>query len=123
MSEQARTALQEKIKNANKNIWVSLLPLFLGINSIIYGVLDLTLWHHAPMYSLDFMLIILGIACVMIGISITTPHVWQYNRLKKELESIATSFSNCPNCRKEISQGNFEFCPFCGNSLKNGILS
>jgi small nuclear ribonucleoprotein (snRNP)-like protein len=28
------------------------------------------------------------------------------------------SGSKCPICGKEIPQGNYTFCPFCGNSLK-----
>jgi uncharacterized membrane protein HdeD (DUF308 family) len=116
VSEQARTALQEKMKDANKNIWVSLLPVLLGIIFIVNGIFVLTEWHIS--FQIILLQITIGIACMIIGICMTIPYIRQYNRLKKELENIATSFSNCPNCKKEIPQGNFAFCPFCGNPLK-----
>jgi hypothetical protein len=34
------------------------------------------------------------------------------------IEQMAITIPKCPNCGKEIPQGNFEFCPFCGKSLK-----
>jgi hypothetical protein len=118
VSEQARAALQEKMKDANKNIYVSLTPFNLGVIFVGYGIAQLTLWHYSIEFSIVVLLITMGIACIIIGICMTIPYIRQYNKLKKQLEKIATSFSNCPNCKKEIPKGNFEFCPFCGNSLK-----
>lgn len=47
---------------------------------------------------------------------------WKNNRAKKaliqELTTVATKSAVCPTCKKEITAGNFEFCPFCGNPLK-----
>ena len=37
--------------------------------------------------------------------------------VKCQLEKLK-SIDKCPNCGKEIPQGNYTFCPFCGNSLK-----
>ena len=116
MPEQAKTALQEKMKDANKNMIVSLVPFGLGVLLIVKGILDL--WDPHFTSEFYFTIITIGIACVMIGICMAVPYNRQYNKLKKELENIATSFSNCPNCKKEMPKGNFEFCPFCGNSLK-----
>jgi len=40
------------------------------------------------------------------------------NQIKLELLKLGASSKSCANCGKQLSQGNFEFCPFCGNSLK-----
>lgn len=118
MSEQERMALQEKMKDANKNIYVSLTPFNIGVIFVGTGIAQLTLWHISIEFSIVILLITIGIACIIIGICMTIPYIRQYNRLKKELENIATSFSNCLNCKKEIPKGNLAFCPFCGNPLK-----
>jgi len=34
------------------------------------------------------------------------------------IQQMTFQIPKCPNCGKEIPQGDFEFCPFCGNSLK-----
>ena len=64
------------------------------------------------------LLIVIGIACMTVGICMSVPYNSQYKKLKKELESINASFPKCPKCGKELPQRNFEFCPFCGNPLK-----
>jgi len=116
VSEQAKVALQEKMKDANKNMYVSLIPLVLGIYFIVSGIFALTGGHFS--FQIILMGITIGIACMIIGICMAVPYIRQYNKIKKELENIATSFSNCLNCKKEIPKGNFAFCPFCGNPLK-----
>ena len=41
------------------------------------------------------------------------------NQLRKhQIEQLSKSVGKCPDCGKEIPQGNFTFCPFCGKSLK-----
>ena len=40
----------------------------------------------------------------------------QKRREKRRQE--AEEKPKCPNCGKEIPQGNYTFCPFCGKSLK-----
>ena len=116
MSEQTKAALQEKMKDANKNMHVSLVPVYLGIIFIVNSIFVLTEWHIS--FQIILMQITLGVACVIIGICMAVPYIRQYNRLKKELENIPASFSKCLSCKKEIPKGNFAFCPFCGNSLE-----
>jgi ribosomal protein S27AE len=118
VSEQAKIVLKEKIKDVNKNTWVSLIPFQLGILCVVYGVLDLTLRYYSFTPQIIFMLMTIGIACMVIGICMSIPYIRQYYKLKKELESVATSFPRCPKCLQEMPQGNYAFCPFCGNSLK-----
>jgi len=37
---------------------------------------------------------------------------------KRQIEQLSKSAGKCPDCGKEIPQGSFAFCPFCGTSLK-----
>ena len=69
-------------------------------------------------FQIILMQITLGIACVVISSCMAVPYIRQYYKFKKELENIASSFSNCVNCKKEIPQGNFAFCPSCGHPIK-----
>jgi rRNA maturation endonuclease Nob1 len=34
------------------------------------------------------------------------------------IQQLAMSIPKCTSCGKQIPQGNFDFCPFCGNPLK-----
>ena len=63
MSEQAKAVLQEKMKDANKNMFVSLVPMILGINFIGFG-----LTGERFSFQTILMQITLGVACVIIGI-------------------------------------------------------
>ncbi len=46
------------------------------------------------------------------GIYLSVHYSRQYDNLMKELEKMATFNPPCPNCGKELPNGNFEFCPF-----------
>ena len=47
---------------------------------------------------------------------------WRANETKmnlvRKLEEMSIKFSACPNCNKEVLQGAFEVCPFCGKPLR-----
>jgi len=47
---------------------------------------------------------------------------WRANKTKidliKKLREMSVNISGCPNCNKEILQGAFEFCPFCGKPIR-----
>ncbi len=51
---------------------------------------------------------------------------WRANKtkmnLKKKLEENSIKVSACPNCNKEVLQGAFEICPFCGKPLRQRYL-
>jgi hypothetical protein len=46
---------------------------------------------------------------------------WRVNKTKmnliKKLEAMSVKISACPNCKKQVLQGSFESCPFCGKPL------
>jgi hypothetical protein len=40
------------------------------------------------------------------------------NQLSKhQMEQLSNGMRKCPNCGKQVPQGNFGFCPYCGTSL------
>jgi hypothetical protein len=47
---------------------------------------------------------------------------WRANETKmnliRKLEEMSIKFLACPNCNKEVLQGAFEVCPFCGKPLR-----
>ncbi len=47
---------------------------------------------------------------------------WKANKTKatltKKLEEMSIKISACPNCKREVLQGAFEVCPFCGKQLR-----
>jgi hypothetical protein len=47
---------------------------------------------------------------------------WRANKTKmnliRKLEEMSIKFLACPNCNKEVLQGAFEVCPFCGKPLR-----
>ena len=48
---------------------------------------------------------------------------WRANKTKinliGKLEEMSIKVSACPNCKKEVLQGTFEVCPFCGKPLRH----
>jgi hypothetical protein len=47
---------------------------------------------------------------------------WRANKtkidLKRKLEELSIKVLACPHCKKEVLQGAFELCPFCGKPLR-----
>jgi hypothetical protein len=47
---------------------------------------------------------------------------WRANKTKmnliKKLGAMSVKVSACPNCKKQVLQGAFESCPFCGKPLR-----
>ena len=41
----------------------------------------------------------------------------EYSSLIKEIEEMTIQTPKCNDCGKELPQGDFEFCPYCGKSL------
>jgi len=46
---------------------------------------------------------------------------WRVNKTKlnliRKLEAMSVKISACSNCKKQVLQGSFESCPFCGKPL------
>jgi uncharacterized membrane protein YjjP (DUF1212 family) len=120
MSEQARIAsLQEKIKEArneerNYDIWASISGFSAGGGFALYFSLNR-----------DLFFLVLGIAGV-IGVLLfgTVSFLAKKTKtqLMKELDSLSMKVPTCQKCGKQIPQGNFTFCPFCGTALENASV-
>lgn len=107
MSEEAKIAyLREKIAYARgqsrAGTALSFIGLFLAV--ISYGWLG------------DFNLTILGLGGVVVGACLGLYFDVQKARLLDQLKQMGSTLK-CPDCGKQIPQGNFAFCPFCGANL------
>ena len=47
----------------------------------------------------------------------------RYYELVEQLKRIAYNRVTCSKCKNEMPLGQYAFCPFCYNTLENGILS
>jgi uncharacterized membrane protein len=119
LSEQANIAyLQERIKEATRLrtlgfIFFALGAIFCAISVVLYVVSSSV---NAPMqYSLVAAALSVGVA--VIGIFFVVYENGKKERLMKELESLGHGSPICPRCGKQIPEGNYTFCPFCGSPL------
>lgn len=109
MSEQAQLFLLQRRLNEIKNY--KRYALILGIT---FSIVLALIWPF------DFFI---GLFLAMfVGTAIVWGVEWHYRkeefRILQMIQKMAISIPKCPKCGKEIPQGNFDFCPFCGNSLK-----
>jgi intracellular septation protein A len=111
MSDQAKLFLLqrrlEEIRRSKRNftITVIVLTILSGVILNIYGVDLFT-----------------GLILCTVG-TLTVWFIQNYYGKQEagilwHIQQMAITIPKCPNCGKEIPQGNFEFCPFCGKSLK-----
>ncbi len=120
MSEDAKLAyLQEKIREAKRNERTGLITMFLGGLSIVLGISFNIIWNNSFTFFGVVSLIILGVFMFILGIYASGHYNGQYRDLMGEFEKLAIKVPICSNCKKELPKGNFEFCPFCGKSLKS----
>ena len=100
----------DEIKKRKRNITILSLVIvaLLGVVSQLYG--------------LDFvtgMFLAIGIG-FFVGVPLNGYYGKQESAILWEIQRMATYNPKCFNCGKEIPQGNFKLCPFCGKSLKTG---
>ena len=117
LSEQAKIAsLQEEIREMRSRARLSAIVSMVGIAMVVYGF-GFYFFQLADIFSL--IVGILGVVFAIVGL------VFEYmaNAVKKslmsELAGMAIRTPKCSKCEKELPQGNFAFCPFCGNSVKS----
>ena len=120
MSEQAKLIyLKERIEDAreSKNI-----GFMLAIIGIVLAIIGFELRGVIEDVGWDFGWVLIGIIGIFlagIGFFASIYYEDQYHKLLDSLKIMATTFLTCPKCGKEIPQGNYVFCPFCGASLKS----
>jgi len=115
MSEQARAAyLQEQMNKLKRKM--NQLPLIVYVAMVLSGSCLVAGGYFGHPW-LIWTLLIWGLFMSW-GVSSARQAKKQYNELLEQMKGVTFATITCSNCQKEIPIGNFEFCPFCGNSLK-----
>ena len=115
LSEQAKLIyLQERIKEAKEREKSGRITFIVGVVLATIG------FGLGGILGLGGTLIgMLGVLLAGIGFFELIYYTYQYYKLLDQLKKMATTFPTCPKCGKEIPQGNYAFCPFCGAPLKS----
>lgn len=112
MSEQAKIAyIQEELKEAKGNQRHGSILVIVGaiLTGAGFALADVS---QSALY-----LGILGVLLVVSGIVYGAYYVAKVTKLKEQLKTMAIKIVICPKCGKEIPEGNYTFCPFCGSPL------
>ena len=80
-------------------------------------VISIVLYLELGPYPIFVTTTAMSIAVAVIGIFLVFHENGKKETLMKELESLAHRAPICPKCSKQIPQGNYTFCPFCGSPL------
>jgi type III secretory pathway component EscS len=115
LSEAARIALlQEVMKDAKRNERAGLVACIVGVVVSVAGFSTTSLAGNS------INLGIVGIVIAAIGFVVYLYYARVYLRFVGQLASMAfKSAVPCPRCAKELPEGDFAFCPFCGSPLKS----
>jgi uncharacterized paraquat-inducible protein A len=115
MSEAARIALlQEMMRDAKRNERGGLLACLVGVVVSVAG------FSTIPLARNSLELGVVGLVIAAVGFVVYLHYSRLYSRFVGQLAKIAfKSAASCPQCGKELPEGEFGFCPFCGTSLKS----
>ncbi len=119
MSEQAKiAALQEKIKEATRLRTIGFIIFALAVICAMVGVVLYFISNtvSAPT-TYSTAAVALSVVPAVLGIFLVFDGNGKVQRLMKELESLGHETPVCPKCGKQIPEGNYTFCPFCGSPL------
>jgi len=115
LSEAARIALlQEMMRDAKRNERGGLLACLVGVVVSVAG------FSTIPLARNSLELGVVGLVIAALGFAVYLNYSRLYSRFVGQLAKIAfKSATPCPQCGKELPEGEFGFCPFCGTSLKS----
>jgi zinc-ribbon domain len=115
LSETAKVALlQEVMREAKRNERSGLALCIIGVIVAVAGFSTTSLVPNGSNLG------VIGIVVAAIGFAIYLYYGRVYLRFVGQLASMVTkSASPCPKCGKPLPEGEFEFCPHCGTSLKS----
>lgn len=119
MSEEERLVYLNKIKDFKKRERNGYIEFILGIIIFILGFGFISVIYLGGAW--------IGVAGLILTITGIFEKVYfhnQYNKLIKEnsrsIEDKNTiKILKCSKCGKEVSKGDYKFCPFCGELLKS----
>jgi ribosomal protein L37AE/L43A len=63
----------------------------------------------------------LGIFFVVFGIYASARYAGEYEKTMKELKKVAIPTFTCPKCGRQLPEGEYAFCPFCGSPIAHAI--
>ncbi len=106
--------MHELIEQAEMNKKAGILVFACGVVAIVLSlILVETSVSIFAFYSFG-----VGFPLFVLGIAETVYWTRKYNRFVEQLKGLPSSkISACPRCGKQILQGDFMFCPFCGSPL------
>lgn len=115
LSEAARIALlQEMMRDAKRNERGGLLTCLIAVVVSVAGFSTTSLAGNSVKLG------VVGLVIAAVGFAVYFYYAHLYSRLVGQLAKIAfKSAVQCPQCGKELPEGEFGFCPFCGSSLKS----
>ena len=115
MSEEAKLAyLQEKIKEAKRGERSGTILSVVGIFAVAIGF---GLIPHIGAIAGTF-IGVGGLIAIITGVFEWFYCSRQYLKLMEQFKALANVMPTCSKCGKQIPQGTYAFCPFCGTSLK-----
>ena len=114
MSEAAKIALlQEVMREAKRNERAGLIVCIVGVIVAVAGFSTTSLSGNS------FNLGVVGIVIVPLGFVVYLSYARVYLKFVGQLASMSSkSAVPCPHCAKPLPEGDFAFCPFCGQKLK-----
>jgi uncharacterized membrane protein YeaQ/YmgE (transglycosylase-associated protein family) len=113
LSEAAKIALlQEMMKDAKRNERGGLAACIIGV------ILSVAGFSTVPFAGNSTNLAVLGLAIASIGFVVYLYYSRVYSKFVGQLAKLAFKTATpCPKCGKTLPEGEFGFCPFCGNNL------
>lgn len=117
MSEAARIALlQEMMRDAKRNERGGLVICIVGVVLSVAGFSTTSLAQNSVNLG------VIGILVAAAGFAVYLHYARLYSKFVAQLAKIAfKSAMPCPQCGKELPEGEFGFCPFCGYQLKSPL--
>jgi len=114
LSEAARIALiQEMMRDSKRSERGGLLICLVGVVVTVAGFSTISLARN----SLE--LGVVGLVIAAVGFGVYLHYSILYSRFVGQLAKIAFKCKTpCPQCGKELPEGELSFCPFCGSSIK-----
>lgn len=115
MSEQAKWAhLQERIGEAARR---ERRGFTLFVAAMLMIVISLVLIVLLPPSPIPVAVVIMSAFLTAVQNYLVKHYGNEKKRLMNELESFAFKNSMCPDCGKQVPEGNLTVCPFCGSSF------
>jgi hypothetical protein len=119
LSEAARIALlQEIMRDAKRNERGGLVICIVGVVLSVAGFSTTSLAENSVNLG------VIGILVAAAGFAVYLHYAHLYSKFVGQLAKIAfKSAVPCPQCGKELPEGEFGFCPFCGCQLKSPLAA